>query len=294
MVRGVWSVLTVLAGIGFAGSYAGVLHPLGDSLAVFRLPLAMAFGIGVVWTGWPRVVRWPLAALCLAALAAIWLPRVLMPAASEHDWTLYQQNLLYNRKDDTALMAEVAARQPDFMTLQEVSMANRALVDDMPGEFLTQVFCPGRSVGGTAVLSRYPAVPGTETCATPGGGLAAVQVETEHGRVWLVSLHLLWPYPHGQAGHLDRLVPVLEALEGPVILGGDFNAVAWSHAVRRIEAATGTTMIGPFRGTFDLPFVNAPIGIDHVLTTNRAAQEVAVLPKLGSDHHGVIAYLSAP
>ncbi|MEY8837495.1 endonuclease/exonuclease/phosphatase family protein, partial [Cribrihabitans sp. XS_ASV171] len=147
------------------------------------------------------------------------------------------------------------------------------------------VFCPFAAVGGVAVLSRFPKVPGSETCVAMQG-LAAMRVETPLGKVTLASIHLHWPWPHGQAAQVDRLLPVLEALPRPVILAGDFNAVGWSHSVARIARATGNERIGPHAGSFVLPHVPYPVTIDHVLAPGGAAE---VMPRLGSDHFGVLA-----
>ncbi len=282
------------AGAALAASWGGALHPLGDSLAVIRVPLAVVFALAVIWAAWPRRVRWPLAGLALWAIGAIALPRMIpLGTVSDHDLSLYQQNLLYNRRDDAAWLDSVARHDPDVITLQEVSGRNLALLDSLAAAYPTQVACPFRAVGGVAVLSRLPAVPGTAICAG-GDGLAAVQVETAFGPVWLVSLHLHWPWPYGQPEQVARLLPVLQGLEGHVILAGDFNAVAWSHTLRRIEAASGTTRIGPWAPTFHTPPYGIPLEIDHVLTGPAHAQEVVVLPKHGSDHNGVLALLTRP
>ena len=118
-------------------------------------------------------------------------------------------------------------------------------------------------------------------------GLAALQAEGPEGRVWLVALHIHWPWPYGQAAHLDRLVPVLERLDGPVLLAGDFNAVPWSVAVGRVVQAVGGRLAGPVRGTFPRfgPLLVLPI--DHVIAPEGGTLDLR--PLLGSDHRGVVA-----
>lgn len=278
-------VLLVAVLAALVGSYCGALHPMGDSLAVLRLPLigmAALLGLGV-WRRWLRVI-WVLA---MWALALPVLPAVIRPAASDYDFVLYQQNLLFSRRENAAWLGAVRSARPDFVTMQEVSARNQVLLSALAADLPQQVFCPFSGVGGVAVLTRHPVVAGSETCAR---GLAAVQVETEHGLVWVVSIHLHWPWPFDQAEQVAELMRVLEGFQGHVIVAGDFNAVAWSHAVARIARASGTGMIGPYRASFHV--YGYPLGIDHVLTGPAYAQDLAIQPKLGSDHNGVLAYLT--
>ena len=194
-------------------------------------------------------------------------------------------------------MAEdILASRADFVTLQELHQRNRPILGTLRDTYPHQHFCPFAAVGGIAVLSRYPGIPGQTVCAE-GAGLAAMQVATPDGPLWVVSLHLHWPYPYRQAIQVADLLPLLEGLEGPVVLGGDFNMVAWSHAVRAIASATRTENAGHVGGTFALShtvggeniLARMPrLPIDHVLIPEDAArQSVERRPRLGSDHHGI-------
>ncbi len=281
-------MLKILSGIFGAllvASYLGALHPAGDSLAVFRPVWAAIFALCVIWTAWPRRVRWPLAVAGMLAIVhlvwPLWVPSQ-VPAGG---LVLYQQNLLYNRQHDAAWLDAVARAAPDVITLEEVSVRNEVLLGRLGNSHPAQVLCPFATVGSVAVLSRFAKVPGSETCVERQG-LAAMQVETPQGRVTLAALHLRWPWPQGQAAQVERLLPVLEALPRPVVLAGDFNAVGWSHSVRRIARATGNERIGPLRRSFVLPHVRYPVTIDHVLAPGGVAE---IMPRLGSDHFGVLA-----
>ncbi len=282
--------IAVLSGALVLAGFLGGVHPAGDSFAVFRLPLAVIFGLSVIWTTWSASIRWPLAGLASAAiLTTMGLTRA-APDMGSGAWTLYQQNLLFSRKTDAAFLKNVAEIQPEFVTLQEVSGRNRAILAALEHSHPTQVYCPFATVGGVAVASRFPAIPGTETCAEKDG-LAAVQLETDNGPVWLVSVHLHWPWPYGQSAHTDRLIPYLEALDGPVLLAGDFNAVPWSHTVRRIEKATRTKRVPSNAATFELPYLRMPVTIDHLLTSEEFDRQVQAVPKFGSDHNGAVALI---
>jgi endonuclease/exonuclease/phosphatase (EEP) superfamily protein YafD len=287
--------LSILSGLVLLASFLGGLHPAGDSLAVFRVPLLVATALLLIWTDWPKWVRWPLAGGLIAVLGwhvAMRLDR----DTPEQDVTLYQQNLLFDRSETEAFRSQLTALSPDFITLQEVSKANLPFYESLWEAYPAHHHCPVTIWLGEAVLSRHPMVPGTAFCSEPDG-LAGMQVETPRGRVWLVSVHLRWPYPHTQAQQVDGLLPYLERLEGPVIMAGDFNAVAWSHTLRRMGRASGTKRVG--RHIHSFARLPAPIhlGIDHVLTTpppEGAQQSVSRMPLLGSDHHGIFARLALP
>lgn len=283
-------ILKLLAlgfGVLFALSFAGALLPLGDSLAVFRVLLAVLFALCLIWTGWPRRLRWPGAVLAMAAIAQIALPRWFVTDPPAPDLILYQQNLLYTRSDDAAWLAEIARQAPDIITLQEVSGRNLALLQALRADYPTQALCPFATVGGVAVLSRFAATEADSVCAQ-GQGFAAIQLQTPHGPLWAGSIHLHWPWPYGQAAQVDRLVPVLAGLTGNTLIGGDFNAVGWSHSLRSVAGTVGGKRVPHAGPSFTLPHIAMPVTIDHVVSNFGQASAVT-RPQHGSDHFGILA-----
>ena len=271
-------------GSALLGGFLGALHPLGDSLAVFRVPLAVVFALAVIWTDWPRPLRWPLAGLALLLLG--WHAWQGLRPQEAGRLILYQQNLRFDRAESAEWLEAVRASGAEVVTLQEVSPANLPLLDALRDLYPHQQHCPVAGFLGEAVLSRLPVEAGSGWCSARDG-VAGLRVQTWAGPVWVLSVHLEWPWPHGQARQVDALLPALGALEGPVVVGGDFNAVAWSHTVRRIGLAVGAARIGRHGSTFRLPKVGFPVGIAHVL--GPAGGAVAVQPRLGSDHQGLLA-----
>lgn len=285
-IRRIAGAAALIALAAVLAGYGGALHPAGDSLAVFRVPLALLGGLALLaW--WPRgvLVLTGLGVVALAVLPRFW---ALSPgqAAQAPDLVIYQKNLLFTLRDPAAVVADIRARAPDIVTLQEVSTRNRAVLAALRAAYPYQHYCDYRAVGGTAVLSRWPAVPGSAFCAP---GLTGAQVETPAGRVRAMSLHLGWPWPHGQAAQLAELTPLLRGLDGATVIGGDFNAVAWSRAVALVEAASGTRRAGHEEDTFALPYGGMGVAIDHVLASGAAPGTIEVLDRLGSDHRGVLA-----
>jgi endonuclease/exonuclease/phosphatase (EEP) superfamily protein YafD len=275
----------ILTSLGLVGGLVGAWHPIGDSLAVFRLYLAGALGIlGVVMLIGDRK------GALVALLTALGFggPLVWQMANVPHQGSnlrLYQKNILFRNDDLAALETDIRASRADVVTLQEVSEPNLILLSDLKDMLPHQHFCPFAAVGGVAMLSAFDPIPNQRICAK---GMAAMQVNVpDNGPVWLISIHLHWPWPYGQAAHVNELLPVLEGLEGPVIMAGDFNMVRWSSALARMRDAVGAEQAGPVRMTYPLVGGWVPIGIDHVLGPKGGAVETR--PSLGSDHLGLLA-----
>ena len=288
MVQGLVRGVTVLALIALGLGYGGALHPAGDAMAVLRQPLAVA-ALLLCFALRPARLAVAGLALVLAALATHTAQRAVPPLAnSTPELVLYQQNLLWNRRSSDRWLAQVAEVAPDALTLQEVSRGNLPLLDTLRAQYPAQVVCPFATVGAVAVLSRLPAT-GREICAE-GQGLAALEVLGPGGPVWLVSIHLHWPWPYGQAAQVRALAPVLAGLDGRVAIAGDFNSVGWAASLRAVAEASAALRLGPNTATFHLSRLQVPLGIDHVFSDG-AATGFTVLPPLGSDHNGVVARL---
>jgi len=84
--------------------------------------------------------------------------------------------------------------------------------------------------------------------------------------------------------------PILEGLDAPVVVGGDFNMVPWSNLVADAQEATGTVYSGARAATYWIKGW-APVPIDHVLAGGGTGE---VLPLLDSDHKGVLARIFIP
>ncbi|MDU8944450.1 endonuclease/exonuclease/phosphatase family protein [Ovoidimarina sediminis] len=288
-------ILWLASALVFVGSFAGALHPFGDSLAVFRPYLAGVFGLlglAMLLTG-PR--RLAVAGVALTALGgATMIPPATDDGAGGPALTVYQKNLLWLLPDLAPVVADIRAADPDVVFLQEMHARNRKILDQLAPAYPSRHYCAFRTVGGVAVASRLPVVEGSQRCVE-GLGFAAMQVTGPAGPLWIVSIHLHWPWPHQQPQDLATLRPILAALDGPVLIGGDFNMVPWSHTMAEIRRASGTRHAGFPGGTFDLKHPLLPIAIDHVLMPEDARlRSVEQRPALGSDHRGVLARIALP
>ena len=159
-----------------------------------------------------------------------------------------QHNNLY-KNDSRGLVDYALATAPDIITLQEITTGSVQQLAAMRPDYPYQVICPFAAVGGVAILSKFRFVGEQGEGCLEGRGMVSARVKLPAGEVTVVSLHLHWPWPYLQQAQLVDLLPELGALKGPVFIGGDFNTVAWSDVVARIQAATGTQVIGGLRFT---------------------------------------------
>lgn len=296
------SILLLLAALALLAGFAGRLHGAGDTFALVRplfVPILALLSL-IALAVRPRLLG--ACGLALALIAGISLVPTAPVASAPDDarrYTVYQKNLLWNLRDVAPVFQDIEKMDADFVMLQEVHPRNRPLLERLRDTYPHQHFCPvATKAGGIAVLSR---VPPTETApfCEEYSRLAAMQVATPDGPLWVVSLHLYWPFPFAQPRQLERVLPMLEAFDGPVVVGGDFNIVSWTYAAKTVERATRTHNAGHAGGTFEFQYdwsgrnlleLMPKVPIDHVLVPDTgAALALTRRPLFGSDHHGLVA-----
>jgi len=268
--------LAVLAG------FAGALHPVGDTLSLFRLPLGLLCALTLFWRG-PRLVRFALVGAATLALSTT-LSMMLMRNEGT-DLTVYSKNLWFANKDVSAVVADIMVTNPDIILLQEVSFHNNTLLDHLQHSYPYQHLCPYSGWSGIAVLSKRPL---TASACSQQRGVALAKVAHPDGAFWAASIHLNWPYPYRNMDSAQAVADLLAHRDAPVVMGGDFNIFPWTASVRRIRRAAGNRLAGPARPSFSLN--GAPLLLDHIYAPGGGSAELR--SKLGSDHKGVLAQVN--
>lgn len=272
----------------------GALHPAADSLAVFRgafsgLGLAIAALLAILGARRGALAAAALPTIALMSLVPHWTAGT--PGA---DLALYQKNLHYTLRDPGRIRDDILAARPDIVTFEELHANNDAIMTELADAYPFQLRCTAhRYVGDVAVLSRYPFRAGSANCPSVPG-MASVVVETPKGPVTVAAIHLFWPWPHEQPEQVVDLLREIAALEGPVVIAGDFNMVRWSETLRRFARASGTGFVGHAAMSYRLgpgPFTG--VAIDHVLAPGGQGS-TEFRPQLGSDHRGVLARIALP
>ena len=289
--RAVVSTLTVQVLLLLLVSYLGPVHPVGDSVAAFRLQIAAVVAIGavVLWGAGARAAGLAAATLALFAGAPILYGFSALSAGNPGPYVFYQKNLFRKELSRTRLTKDILASDPDFVTLQEITAHDLRYMKRLFDAYDAKLICSADSVVKVGLLSRFPLVPGTETCLVDER-LAGAKVQLPDGSTsWLISLHLGWPYPAGQHAEAMIIADWISRLEGPVMIGGDFNMVPWGSSVKMISQAARTERAGPFFGTFPVSGRFVPLPIDHILLPRGTDSRAEARPAVGSDHLGIIA-----
>ena len=276
-----------------AASYLGHWLPVGDSLSVFRthLEIVAAITSAILFTCRKSRAGVIVAAFVLAsALPAPGVSRTGLPVSSA-EYSIYQKNLLIGGETPEAIAADIIQASADFVALQELSPQNRRALVDLFGSYRNTEICPGRKDRGVAILTNREIVEGSVRCF-PDLDLVLVQVDVGSENLWIGSVHLRWPYPHGQHAQAKVIAKVIAGLEGQIIIAGDFNMVRHGSSVRRIEDAAGARVAGDVSMTFPRFAPLVPLAIDHVLLPEGAPAVVETRPLLGSDHLGLLARFS--
>ena len=127
-----------------AATYAGALHPAGDSLGVGRPFLAALLVVaGLVIRGG---MGWAAVAGGLLALAPVlWAMRPI--EAPGQGIIVYQKNLLYSVDDPSEIAADIRDSGADVALLQELSAQNGALRKMLAEVLPHQGVCPSNTPG---------------------------------------------------------------------------------------------------------------------------------------------------
>lgn len=211
-------------------------------------------------------------------------------ASSPRDITVMTFNMLYLNDKVEEINNYINNQDPDIIFLQEVSPKNEALLERLKN-YPHQQRCHLNRMMSIMVLSK--ARPIAQDCLAESR-LAWMELKLNGQTFRAISTHLHWPWPLRQWEQIDSLRNdiALWDQDTAIVLGGDFNAVPWSHAVRTIEDIIHSKIVPGFRMTLYkfVTLIEAPlfVPIDQILLPANAAVKTAhVGPDLGSDHRPV-------
>lgn len=259
------------------------LTVLTGAMALLRLKVATAVGLGT-------------SLLFAIAVGPQWFPKAAAPAQDAEVVRVYSANLFYLNNDTDRIRSSIEAADADIVVLIELASDPALNIDQLLAGYphraasmrLDQTRGPSRSL----VASRWP----LRVRDDPPDGLHAVAatVRTPLGPLNVVGVHLTrpWPFQHswGQISQTMALQAVVETLDGPVIVAGDFNSVSSARIGRQVQNDIGLRPAPGLPGTWpaDLPSVLG-ITIDQVY----ASPDLAFLSRklgqpTGSDHRPVV------
>lgn len=201
-------------------------------------------------------------------------------------------NILRINREHSRLIDWVRANKPDLLVVCEAEHSWPAALTELNADFY---FATTEPVGDIVIYSRWPLgevrgmVQGFANGATTEiGGLP--------GPLTLVALHNAVPSRRHQIRNhhafLETIGTRVAALEGGVIVLGDFNATPWSRPMRRFVRRTGLAYgRGARRGSFPAGWPTwLALPIDLILARGgwRVIEQRPLRP-IGSDHRPMLA-----
>lgn len=292
--------LAVPLGLALA-ALSGMGHRWFDLLAQFTAPALLATA---VVTAFLAVTRLRMAALhglaaCIALGLAVtpqWFPGGPEPEAGTPIVRLYSANLWARNTDVESILASIRAADADVVLLIELGDAPANRLDEILAGYPHRVATPriDRAAGParSVLASRFPLTPVRDR----PDGLHAVgaAVRTPLGRVHILGVHLTRPWPFeeqwGQISQTMALQAVIEDLDGPLVVAGDFNSVSSARIGRQVRRDLDLHPAPAFPGTWP-SHLPAPLGvtIDHVYASDDIAFVSRRLGQAnGSDHRPVV------
>jgi endonuclease/exonuclease/phosphatase (EEP) superfamily protein YafD len=183
--------------------------------------------------------------------------------------------------------------QPDIVFLQEVSPQWLAALESIQEDYPFDYAEPRHNNFGIAIYSRLPLDAVTHVDSPPLDYPTIIATMTVDGsRLTLINTHPMIPLdqPGFEARNqqLESIAAIVAAVQGNVVLSGDFNTTMWSPAYQQLEKETGLRNarqgngILPTWPTF-MPFAMIPI--DHTLVSEKiSVVDLRTGASLGSDH----------
>lgn len=289
-------------------------------LAVLLLASLVAHAIMLVWrrTGMDVVM----VALVLSSL--VWQVYCILPYTplvspaierSERDQTqaadlrLMVVNVRYDNRQDQALLEMIQRNEPDLVLVMESTAWWTEQLEPLKQDYPHVIEHPQENHYGMNLYSRWELIdPQVRFLVTYDIPSIRTQIKLPRGEtVWFYGVH---PPPPGlrlpaQDKRVDSTQRDMELVligrevadrEGPVIVAGDFNDVAWSHTTALFGRLSGLLDPRIGRGFYSTYHAERPLlqyPLDHVFVTNDfRLVDLRLLPYVGSDHFPVFVALN--
>lgn len=279
----------------------GVDNRAVDLLAQFTAPVLIAtllltVGLGLLRIKAPAGLGAFTSLLLALTVWPQWFPEASAPDPDTAIVRVYSANLFYRNNDTARIVRSIEAADADIVVLIELASDPALKINQLLAGYpyraasmrLDQTRGPSRSV----IASRWPLT----ARADPPDGLHAVAatVRTPLGPINVVGVHLTrpWPFQHswGQISQTMALKAVVEPLDGPVVVAGDFNSVSSARIGKQVRRDIGLRPAPGFPGTWPGGLPSAlGITIDQVYASPDLAFVGRRLGRpTGSDHRPVV------
>ncbi|THU05287.1 endonuclease [Lampropedia puyangensis] len=268
-------------------------------------PGANAFPYWPLWLGITTFASLLYQLWWIMPYTPLWRKEVRWADAHEHGprLKLMSANVLTPNRNTQALIALVQQHRPDILVTLETDAWWQQQLQPLEADYPFRMACPLDNLYGMHVYSRLP------LSEMQTQFLVEDDVPSMHASLTLVKdlqvrvhfLHPAPPSPTENAESTERdiellmLAKSLEKEEGPAIVAGDLNDVAWSPTTRLFRKLSG--LLDPRVGrslvnTFHAEHWFARWPLDHFFHSDHfELVHIARLPSIGSDHFPVMVEL---
>ncbi len=236
----------------------------------------------------------------LTAAHLVWLGPLFVPngrPVTTEPFTVLTINIR-NGEADPAALADRAA-EADVVVLVETTPAAQAglAAQGWDARFPYAVGDPRREGSNTAVFSRFRLSRGTLLGRSNFNQWSVAVEVPDLGLVRLLAVHPCNPYCGGGRWYIEHEVvraAVAAHGSGPLVVAGDFNAVAEQGPMQRLHRLglrSATDLVGAgWLPTYPAGGLLPPLlPIDHVLLSDQlTATAVTALTVPGTDHRGLL------
>lgn len=239
-------------------------------------------------------------------------PQQMQASLAENDdnrISLFIYNVLHDNREVEPLRRLIRETDPDVILLSEPTPWWLAQFDGLANDYPHTMLAPQENHYGMLLYSRFALIdPEIRFLVEPKIPSFRVRVQLRSGQV--VTLYGVHPRPPGAAKvdadarvdadqrDAELLLVAKEtakSLDQPVIVGGDFNDVAWSHTTRLFQRIGGLLDPRIGRGLYNSFDARHPVmryPLDHVFASGHfRLVELRRLPAIGSDHFPMLVVL---
>jgi len=222
---------------------------------------------------------------------------------NDHTISILSSNVFMPNENYDALLTEVEKHKPDFLVMLESNKRWEENVASIERDYPYTKHCPLENLYGMHLYSKYPFSDVSLRFLIEDDVPSIRLTFTKNGqKVTLFFLHPKPPSPteNETAGPRDAELLLVGKevanIEGPVIVAGDLNDVAWSPTTRKFKQISG--LLDPrigraFYNTFHAHYPLIKWPLDHVFHSNHFdLVHVKKLPDIGSDHFPLLTVLS--
>lgn len=274
-------------------------HRWADLLAQFAAPALVSSGVLLIAYVFLRQRLNQLLAgmVALGLLVAVWpqwAPEGPRPEPEAPVIRVYSANVWIRNTNVEAIRRSIEDADPDVVMLIELGPEARGQSDALLAgyPYRSETAGVGDRLERAVIAARFPI---EEFGRTPDG-LHAIMVRggTPLGPMTFIVTHLTRPWPfwpqEGQIRQVEALTRRVNALDSPVVIGGDFNSVTTGRIGQMIRNDMALNAAPGWPGSWPAQLPGpARITIDQVYVTRELAVRSRRLGRAnGSDHLPVI------